>query len=138
MEWAIEQGLTPQQAQSVATADVLVDELWPGHIKWWHHFNPTASLLFAPLEMGRALRAYRSGDQVAWTTHLGRSLHSRQDAVGHGRLGLNHVAWNAGLLRRDPDEWELMPGSVQTRIERATRRALSRFLRRTGKTTATP
>jgi hypothetical protein len=133
MGWATEEGLTPEEAQSVATADVLVDELWPGHRKWWHHFNPPASLLFAPLEMARAVRAYRAGERVAWMTHLGRSLHSRQDAVGHGRLGLNHLAWNAGLLGRDPDEWELMPASVQDRIERATRRALARFLRSTGK-----
>jgi hypothetical protein len=131
MEWAVDEGLTFEEAQSVATADVLVDELWPGHRKWWHHFNPPASLVFAPLEMGRAVRAYRTGDRAAWMTHLGRSLHSRQDAVGHGRLGLNHLAWNAGVLRRDPDDWDLMPPSVQGRIERATRKALARFLRRT-------
>jgi hypothetical protein len=137
MDWAIDEGLSPEEAQSVATADVLVDELWPGHRKWWHHFNPPASLVFAPLEMGRAVRACRRGDRVAWMTHLGRSLHSRQDAVGHGRLGLNHLAWNVGVLRRDPDEWELMPASVQVRIERANRRALARFLRRAGKAAPT-
>jgi len=138
MEWAIDEGLATEEAQSVGTADVLVDELWPGHQKWWHHFNPSASLLFAPLEMRRAVSAYRRGDRVAWMTHLGRSLHSRQDAVGHGRLGLNHIAWDLGVLKRDPDDWELMPASVRARIERATKRALARFIRLTGAAAPAP
>jgi hypothetical protein len=88
--------------------------------------------------MRRAVSAYRQHDRVAWMTHLGRSLHSRQDAVGHGRLGLNHIAWDVGLLKRDPDDWELMPASVRARIERASRRALARFMRLTGAAASAP
>jgi hypothetical protein len=127
MEWAIEEGLAPDDAQEVASADLMVDQLWPGHRVWWRHFNPTASLVFAPLELRRALQARSTGDREGALTHLGRSLHARQDAIGHGRFGLNHLAWDVGLLRRDPDEWELMPPSVKARIETATRRALRRF-----------
>jgi hypothetical protein len=128
MEWAIEAGLCPDDAQQVATADLTVDELWPGSRIWWRHFNPTASVLYAPLEMVRAARAQRRGERADALKHLGRSLHSCQDAIGHGRLGQNHLAWNLGLLHRDPDDWELMPPSVKQRIEQASRRVLRRFV----------
>lgn len=129
--WALDEGFSRDDAQALASADILVDELWPGRTHWWRHFNPPASLIFAPLELRRALREQRAGDHAAALAHLGRSLHSRQDAVGHGRLGLNHLAWDVGLLRRNPDAWELTPPAVQRRIERASRRALRRFLERT-------
>jgi len=130
IEWAVEEGFSPEDARLIAAADIKVDELWPGSRIWWRHFNPPASLLIAPLELSRAARAEREGDHGLAMTHLGRSLHSVQDAVGHGRLGLNHIAWNLGILRRNPDDWDLMPPSVQRRIERATRRALRRFAAR--------
>jgi hypothetical protein len=129
MRLAMDAGFSKADAEEIGRADVAVDELWPGRTHWWLHFNPTTSLIFAPLELRRARRAERAGDHESALTHLGRSLHMRQDSVGHGRpLGLNHLAWDVGLLRRNPDEWELMPQSVQARIERATRRALRLFL----------
>ena len=131
MYWAIDEGVSPGEAEAIGTADILVDELWPGSRKRWRHFNPPASLIFGPLELRRAVRADRSGDRAGALTHLGRALHSLQDAVGHGRLGLNHLAWDVGLLKRNPDDWDLMPAPVQERIERATRRALRSFLERT-------
>ena len=132
MEWAIDEGCAPDEAQAIANADIAVDELWPGSRIWWRHFNPSASLVAVPLETRRAVRADLSGDRAAALTHLGRALHSAQDAVGHGRLGLNHLAWDVKILRRHPDVWETMPASVQARIERATRRTLRRFLARAG------
>jgi hypothetical protein len=130
MRLAMEAGLSEADAEAVGQADNLVDELWPGRTHWWLHFNPTASIVFGPFELSRALAAERAGDHASALTHLGRSLHMRQDAVGHGRpVGYNHLLWDAGLLHRNPDEWELMPPSVQARIERATRRALRRFAR---------
>jgi len=131
IDWAVEEGLSPEDARLVAAADIKVDELWPGGRIWWRHFNPAASLVFAPLELRRAVRAETAGDHDAAMTHLGRCLHSAQDAVGHGRAGLNHIAWNVGVLKRNPDDWDLMPPSVQQRIERASRRALRAYLSRT-------
>jgi hypothetical protein len=127
MALALEAGMTESDAEAIGRADILVDDLWPGHTHWWLHFNPAASVVFAPLELWRAVRAARSGDRGGALTHLGRSLHMRQDAVGHGRFGLNHMLMGLGLLGRDPDVWETMPPTVQTRIERATRRALRSF-----------
>lgn len=132
MRWAIEEGMTEADAEAAGRASVLVDDLWPGARKPLRHFNPTASLLFAPLEMRRAVTFARAGDPERALTHLGRSLHSRQDAIGHGRLGLNHLLYSAGLLGRHPDEWEDMPAHVKVDIERATRRDVHRFLKRTG------
>jgi hypothetical protein len=130
MTWSVEEGLSHADAETVASADILVDTLWPGSRTWWRHFNPPASLVFGPLELRRAVLAERAGDHAVALTHLGRSLHSRQDAVGHGRLGLNHLMWDVGLLKRNPDDWDLMPTAVQARIERATRRAVRAFVAR--------
>jgi hypothetical protein len=129
---AIQEGLDPEDASALGYADLQVDDLWPGSRIWRRHFNPSASLVFGPLELARAVRAERGGDRALAMTHLGRSLHSHQDAIGHGRLGLNHLAWDLGLLKRDPDDWDLMPPRVKARIERVTRRTLRRYLRRTG------
>lgn len=121
-----EAGFSAAEAASIGAANMLVDERTPGNRYWWLHFNPTASLYFAPLEMRRARSAERGGDHAAALAHLGTSIHMRQDAVGHGRVGQNHLLWELGWLKRHPDEWETMPASVQARIERATRRALER------------
>jgi hypothetical protein len=130
MQWAIEEGLSEPDAELVGRSSLLVDELWPGSRKPLRHFNPTASLLLAPMESRRAVAFARAGDREQALTHLGYSLHSRQDAIGHGRLGLNHLVLYTGLPFRDPDVWETMPPSVQARIERATRRELRRFIAR--------
>lgn len=131
MRWAIEEGLSEAEAEAVGRASLLVDELWPGSRKPMRHFNPTASLALAPLESRRAFAFARAGDRTAALTHLGYSLHSRQDAIGHGRLSLNHLVLYTGLPFRDPDVWEDMSPSVQARIERATRREIRRFIART-------
>ena len=132
MRWAIEEGMSEPDAETVGRADIVVDDLWPGGHKPLRHFNPAASLVIAPLELRRAVAFARAGDRAQALTHLGYSLHSRQDAIGHGRLGLNHLLYSAGLLGRHPDEWEDMPARVKVDIERATRRDVHRFLKRTG------
>lgn len=133
-KWAVEEGMDAASAEAVGRASLLVDQLWPGSHRPLRHFNPTASLLFAPLEMRSAISAARSGDREGALTHLGYSLHSRQDAIGHGRFAQNHLLLRAGLLARDPDDWARMPPSVQARIERATRQAVRRFLAATAVT----
>ena len=63
MRWAVEEGMTEADAEAVGRANVLVDELWPGSHKPLRHFNPTASLIFAPLELRRAVAFARAGDR---------------------------------------------------------------------------
>jgi hypothetical protein len=130
--WAAEEGLDPLDAEAAGRASVLVDMKWPGRHRPLRHFNPTASLVYGPLELRRAIVASRAGDRDAALTHLGYSLHSYQDAVGHGRLAMNHLAFRAHLRRRDPDDWTLMSPAVQARIEGVTRRTVARFVAATG------
>ena len=132
MKWAIDEGMSAPEAEAVGLADNRVDDLWPGGHKPLRHFNPTASLLVAPTELHRAIVLARAGDRVQALTHLGYSLHSRQDAIGHGRFGLGHLRYMAGQQTRHPDVWAEMPPSVQARIERATRRAIRLFVDGTG------
>jgi hypothetical protein len=120
--------MTPADAEAVGRADLLVDDLWPGRHKPLRHFNPFASLVIAPFELRRAIALARANDRAKALTHLGYSLHSRQDAIGHGRFGLGHLRYDLGRHTRHPDFWEQMPPSVQARIERATRRAVRVFL----------
>jgi len=120
--------MSEPDAETVGRADIVVDDLWPGGHKPLRHFNPTASLVIAPLELRRAVAFARAGDRAQALTHLGYSLHSRQDAIGHGRFGLGHLRYDLGQQKRHPDFWEQMPPSVQARIERATRRAVRIFL----------
>lgn len=127
--WAAEEGLSPADAEHVGLEDLHVDALWPGSRKPWRHFNPTAALVFAPMYLRRAVAL--AGEPEARDealTWLGRSLHSKQDSIGHGTLGLTHIRWDLGLLKRHPDVWETMPPRMQARIEAATRAALRRFV----------
>lgn len=121
-------GFDPAEAEAIARGDVGVDLRTPGRKYWWLHFNPTASLIFAPLELRRALRADAAGDRAGALEHLGRCIHMRQDAIGHGRfVGLNHLLYDAKLFGRHPDDWETMPPVIQQRIVETTRDALRRF-----------
>jgi hypothetical protein len=131
-EWAIAEGMDPLEAEAVGNADIRVDQLWPGHTKWARHFNPTAQLVMGPLEMRRAIAAARAGDRAGALDHLGYSLHSTQDGIGHGLLGLNHLAYDIRLRKDDPDDWFGMPPSYQRRIEAGTREKVRRFLAAAG------
>jgi len=127
MNLALAAGFPEDEAELIGRADMRVDEKTPGSRYWWLHFNPTASLVFAPLEMRRARAAQRLGDRAAALEHLGRSIHMRQDAIGHGRFGLSHLMWDFKLMKRHPDDWDTMPVAVRARIEKATWRALRRI-----------
>jgi len=132
MQWAIDEGMDPLEAEAVGRADAHVDQLWPGHTKWARHFNPMAQLVMVPLEWRRSRAAARAGDRAAALEHLGYCLHSVQDGVGHGLLGLNHLAYDWKIKKRDPDDWSGMPPSYHRRIEAGTRRAVRRFLAESG------
>jgi hypothetical protein len=128
MQWAIEEGMSEADAQVVAFADVEVDLLWPGRYRWGRHFNPMASFIFARREAARAARLESDGEHRDALVALGRQLHSLQDAVGHGRLGLAHWKYRARLMRRHPDDWDSMPPRMRERIERVTREAIRESL----------
>jgi hypothetical protein len=128
-DWATEEGLTESDAEVVAEGDVRVDLLWPGDRKWGRHFNPAASLVFGPLYYRRAVRAANGEGTISESlTALGRSLHCRQDAIGHGLLGLAHLKLRFGLTRRDPDDWNTMPPKTRAAIERVTRTTVRRYI----------
>lgn len=133
-EWAMDEGMPRPDAEAVGNADHEVDRLWPGSRKPWRHFNPTATLLFAPRGLARAIAA--GGDpsrRQESLVELGRALYSRQDGIGHGILGLSHLRWDVGLLKRNPDDWDAMPAKTKAAIERATRDMLRRYLVGTGR-----
>jgi hypothetical protein len=125
-QWAVEEGMLEPDAQVVAQADLEVDRIWPGSKMWGRHFNPMATLIFAPRYRAEAVRC--AGAHLDALVALGRALHCLQDGVGHGRLGLAHLKLRFGLTRRNPDEWNLMPARTRARIERVTREAVRRFL----------
>lgn len=128
MEWAIDEGMSAADAEAVARADVQVDQLWPGRRHWGRHFNPMAVHVLARRYTAEAARLESAGAHEEALVALGRALHSLQDGIGHGRLGLAHLKHRAGLIRRHPDEWDPTPVHTQKGIERLTRAALREFL----------
>lgn len=134
MNEALAAGFSEGEAEAIARGDIGVDQRTPGRVYWWLHFNPTASLIFAPLELRRAKRADAAGDRAGALEHLGRCIHMRQDSIGHGRfVGLNHLLYDAKLFHRHPDDWDTMPSVVQARIVATTRDALRQIPARPGR-----
>jgi hypothetical protein len=127
-QWAVEEGMRESDAQVLAESDIEVDLLWPGSKKWGRHFNPTATLVFAPRYCAEAVRLELAGAHLDALVALGRALHCLQDGVGHGVLGLAHLKYRFGLLERNPDEWNFMPPKTRASIERVTRETVQRFL----------
>jgi hypothetical protein len=127
-QWAVDEGMPEADAQVVAQADIEVDMRWPGSRKWGRHFNPPASLWFSPRYRREAVRLQRAGAHNDSLVALGRALHSRQDAIGHGVLGLAHFKHSHGMLSRNPDEWNLMPPKIRAAIERDTHAIIRRYL----------
>jgi hypothetical protein len=133
-EWAIDEGMAPADARLVAAADRGVDARWPGSRSPARHFNPTATLVFAPAYLRSALRILRAADGADLAAHatalerLGWALHCRQDGIAHGVFGELHLLHSHGVLGRNPDDWGAMPQRTRDAIERATRRMVRRFL----------
>jgi hypothetical protein len=133
MTWAIEEGMTAADAEAVGRADTEVDLLWPGSRRWGRHFSPMATLIFARRYRAEAARLESAGEHAQALVALGRALHSLQDGIGHGRLGLAHLKYRFGLLHRHPDVWDDMPPHTRVGIERVTRAAVRDFLRVPGR-----
>jgi hypothetical protein len=128
LEMAVEEGMPTTDAEAVATACLNVDSLWPGRTKPSRHFNPIAPLYWAPRYMREALAARAAGDTSTALTRLGWALHSKQDSIGHGALGLSHLRYRMGLIERDPDDWSRMTPRARAAIGRETRGMLREFL----------
>jgi hypothetical protein len=128
LEMAVQEGMPTTDAEAVATACLSVDSLWPGRNKPTRHFNPFAPLYWEPRYMREALAALAAGDRATALARLGWAIHCRQDSIGHGVLGLSHLRYRLGLLKRDPDDWSKMTGRARSAIERDTRRMLRAFI----------
>lgn len=118
--WAEEAGLS-ELADRIASADVAVDAQFP----------PQRSLSnfarhFAPFAYYWVRRSMRDAIKDSSPEELGRALHSAQDAVAHGVLGLGHLRWDVGL-GRNPDDWRGAPERVRTRIRERSLRMLAEF-----------
>ena len=125
---AAEEGMSASDAEAVAKACLSVDQLWPGSIKPTRHFWPFAPLYWVPRYFGEALAARAAGDAATALTRLGWAIHGKQDSIGHGVLGLSHLRFRLGILKRDPDDWALMTPRARAAIERETHAMVRRFL----------
>jgi hypothetical protein len=113
LQWALDEGLSAEVAESVASANVAVDREFPGSMlryKGWH-FG-----WFGARRRARRLlaEAIRLSDPVL----LGRALHCEQDALAHGNLG--HIVHYRGI-----DLWDRRSERVRDRIEGASREMIA-------------
>ncbi|MDI6901176.1 MAG: hypothetical protein QMC79_05735 [Anaerosomatales bacterium] len=118
--WALDEGMAETVAERVARADVGYDQRFPARRSlrdMSRHFAPTA-WLWSRAHLRRAL-ALGSADD------LGLALHTAQDAIAHGRLGLGHIVLRLG--GRNPDDWSLAPPRIRRAIEETTRRYVRAF-----------
>jgi hypothetical protein len=113
--WALDEGFSPDDAESVARANVGVDRAFPGrqlrykgyHFAWLGARRNAARFLARAIELGDV-------------TLLGMALHCEQDAISHGHLG--HVAHYPGI-----DLWDRRSARVRGRLERRTREMLRAY-----------
>jgi hypothetical protein len=122
-QWALEEGLSPKDAEVVAKADLHLDYEFPGSVSpiWaMRHLGPSARW-WAYRYLARA----KVGGSLQ---DLGRALHCIQDTVAHGALGLTHMRRRLRLLGRHPDVWETAPPAVREGIEAETRRFLREWM----------
>lgn len=127
MTIAVEEGLSAADAEAVARACLNVDQLWPGRTKPARHFIPFA-LYWVSRYFREAVAARATGDSVTALTRLGWAIHSKQDSIGHGVIGLSHLRYRLGIIKRDPDDWSLMTPRARVAIERETHAMVRHFL----------
>lgn len=119
-DWAREAGLG-DVADAIALADLTVDAENPARASvsnFTRHFAPWA-YMWTRYHFNRAVRE-RSPEA------LGHALHSTQDAVAHGYLGLAHLRYDL-RMGRDPDDWDTAPERTKARIRERSLRILQRY-----------
>lgn len=113
--WAIEEGFSDADAETIAAADWDVDRLF--NVRVWRNKGYHFSWLGARRNAKRLLGAALSdADLVA----LGQSLHCIQDAIGHGFWG--HV-WHPKTI----DRWAHRSERVRRRLEERSRLMLRTY-----------
>lgn len=113
--WALEEGYSAEDAETVAEWNERTDALFPGTVwryKPWHAASRGAHELAAAY-LDRAV-AERS------LPHLGVAIHCEQDAISHGRTG--HILHYPGI-----DMWHRRSSTVRERIESRTREFLRAY-----------
>jgi hypothetical protein len=113
--WALEEGFSEQEAETIAAADWNVDAVH--NVRVWANKGYHFAWLGAKRRARRLLsEALCRGDLVA----LGEALHCSQDAIGHGFWG--HVVHWDGI-----DRWERRGDGVRQRLESVSRRLLAEY-----------
>lgn len=111
-QWAVSEGFSEQEAETIAAADWDVDRVY--NVRVWrnkgYHFAWLGAWRRATLHLQSAIE---TGDLVS----LGVALHCVQDAVGHGFWG--HIWHWKGI-----DRWNRRSERVRARLERESRRFL--------------
>jgi hypothetical protein len=115
-QWALEEGFSAEDAETIAAADWAVDDVHNVHASW-HNKGYHFAWLGA---RGRARRLYAQAVKERDLVALGEALHCMQDAIAHGNLG--HVWHWDGI-----DRWERRSVAVRSRIESTSRRMLAGY-----------
>lgn len=114
-EWAIEEGFSDEEAETIARADDNVDRKYSGRL--WRNKGYHFAWLGA---RRRARRFFARAVEQCDLEALGEALHCIQDAVGHGVHG-HFYHW------RGIDSWERRSERVRAALERESRALLARY-----------
>ena len=115
--WALEEGFSEEDAETIAAADWNVDAKYNVHANW-HNKGYHFAWLGA---RRRARRFFAEAVEHRDLVALGEALHFVQDAIAHGHLG--HVWHWDGI-----DRWERRSERVRRKLERSSRKLLAGYL----------
>jgi len=115
--WAVEEGFSEADAETIAVADWAVDSVYNVHANW-HNKGYHFAWLGA---YRRARRLYAQAAKDRDLVTLGVALHCLQDGIAHGNLG--HVYHWDGI-----DRWAERSQRVRDRIEWRSRDLLAGYL----------
>lgn len=115
--WAIEEGFSEVDAETIADADWAVDRI---HNVYESLYNKGYHFAWLGAHR-RAKSLFRQAREQRDLVALGEALHCVQDAIGHGQLG-HLVHWD-GI-----DRWNERGPRVRHRIESRSRGLLAAYL----------
>jgi hypothetical protein len=114
--WAIDEGFSQEDAETIAAADWAVDRV---HNVYESIYNKGYHFAWLGAHR-RARRLHASAIAEHDLVALGEALHCTQDAIGHGNLG--HLWHWDGI-----DRWERRSPRVRDKLERASRGMLASY-----------
>lgn len=110
-KWAIAAGFSREEADELGRQNLHFDRLrWT---KPWCHFNLLGAGLAGRFMARRAIRRHD-------IKLLAYSLHSTQDALGHGRI-------LPFMHKPDLDNWDKTTDGIKSRIKEATQNRLNEY-----------